>query len=198
MWSRRPTLVCISAFLTLAAVVTATATGLTAVGLYELTDEELSGPPQPIQFSHKVHATLLAMDCKYCHTGVDKGQHAVIPALSTCYGCHQWVKVGTSEGSAEEIAKIAEQYANGDSVLWVRIHNLPEHVQFKHNRHVWAEIQCAECHGPVEEMNRVWLVPDTRFNSSSAWLPAAKLEMGWCVDCHEKKGGSKDCVACHY
>lgn len=193
MWSRPRILVYISAFCTLAVVATAT-----AAGLYELTDQELSGPPQPIQFSHKVHAGTLAMDCKYCHIGVDKGPHAGIPSLATCFGCHQWVKAGASEGSAEEIAKIADLYAKGETIPWVRIHNLPEHVQFKHNRHVWAKIECAECHGPVDAMNRVWLVPDTRYNSSSAWLPAAKLEMGWCVDCHEKRGGTKDCVACHY
>jgi hypothetical protein len=47
-------------------------------------------------------------------------------------------------------------------------------------------------------MNRVWLVPDTRFNPSSAFLPAAKLEMGWCMDCHEQRAGPRDCAACHY
>jgi hypothetical protein len=170
----------------------------TAGGLYELTDAELGGPEQPIAFSHALHAGQLAIDCRYCHYGADKSQHAVIPAVSVCSGCHQWVKQGPSEGSAEEIARISEYASRGESIPWVRIHNLPEHVQFKHHSHVNAGIDCAQCHGAIEGMNRVYLVPDTRYNSSSAWLPAAKLEMGWCVDCHDQAAGPQDCLACHY
>jgi hypothetical protein len=169
-----------------------------AQGLYPLQDAELAGPEQPIQFSHAVHAGKLAIQCQYCHTGVDRSRHATIPAVGTCMGCHQWVKQGASPGSEQEIAKIAEYYGKGESIPWLRIHRLPEHVKFKHNRHVWAGIACQECHGPVETMNRVYLVPDTRYNPSAAFLPAAKLEMGWCVDCHEQRGGPKDCVLCHH
>ena len=189
---RRP-LVLFSLFGTLALVVSAT-----AGSLYDLSDEERAGPEQPIDFSHKVHAGTLGIDCKYCHTGVDTSQHATVPAVSTCMGCHQWVKRGSSPGSEEEIKKLAEYTAKGESIPWIRIHNLPEHVQFKHHRHVWAGISCQECHGPVEAMNRVHITPDTRYNSSAAWLPAAKLEMGWCVDCHQKRNGPLDCVLCHF
>lgn len=178
---------------TLALVVSAT-----AGSLYELSDEERAGPEQPIDFSHKVHAGTLAIDCKYCHTGVDKSQHATVPAVSTCMGCHQWVKQGSSPGSAEEIAKLTEYNAKGESIPWIRIHNLPEHVQFKHHRHVRAGIDCQDCHGQIEAMNRVYITPDTRYNSSAAWLPAAKLEMGWCVDCHQERNGPSDCVLCHF
>jgi len=168
----------------------------TAAGLYQLTDDELTGPEQPIDFSHKKHAGELGIDCQYCHTSAATSQAASVPALSTCMGCHQWVKEGSSPGSAEEIAKIHEHYDEGKPVEWVRIHNVPDHVQFKHFRHVQADITCQTCHGTVEEMNRVWLVPDTK--TVTAWLPAAKLEMGWCMDCHLEKGASDDCAACHY
>jgi hypothetical protein len=180
-------------FGTLALVVTAT-----GQGLYRLTDDELAGPEQPIQFSHQVHAGTLGIDCQYCHTTVRESRHASIPAVSTCMGCHQWVKQGASPGSAEEIQKLADYFARGESIPWVRIHNLPEHAKFKHNRHVLGGIACQDCHGPVEKMNRVWLVPDTRYNPSSAFLPAAKLEMGWCMDCHEQLAGPRDCAVCHY
>ncbi len=113
-------------------------------------------------------------------------------------GCHQWVKEGETPGSAEEIAKIVQFYERGESIPWIRIHNLPEHVQFKHFRHVNAGIECQTCHGPVEEMNRVWLTPDTVLRPSSAFLPAAKLEMGWCMDCHFERAASDDCAACHF
>jgi hypothetical protein len=185
-----------------------------AANLYPYTDDELTGPEQPIAFSHQVHATTLGIDCLYCHTGADKSQHATVPAVSTCMGCHQFVKQGSTPGSAEEIAKIRSYWCaegetgpscdKGTSIPWVRIHNLPEHVQFKHFRHVNAGVACQTCHGPVEQMNRVWLTPDTKLRPSSAYLPAAKLEMGWCMDCHlqgqetGQQRASDDCAACHF
>ena len=169
-----------------------------ASSLYEYSDDELSGPEQPIAFSHKVHATKLGIECLYCHSAADKSQHATVPAMSVCMGCHQWVKEGATPGSAEEIAKLKQFYDTGESIPWIRIHNMPEHVQFKHFRHVNAGIACQTCHGPVEQMNRVWLTPDTVLRPSSAFLPAAKLEMGWCMDCHLERGASDDCAACHY
>ena len=169
-----------------------------AGALYEYTDDELSGPEQPIQFSHKLHAGNLAIECQYCHTSVAKSQSASIPAVSVCMGCHTYVKKGPSPGSAEEIAKLIDYYNRGEPIPWVKIHNVPEHVQFKHFRHVNAGVDCQECHGPVEEMNRVWLVPETVLRPSSAFLPARKLEMGWCMDCHLERGAADDCAACHY
>ena len=47
------------------------------------------GPVQPIPFSHKTHATKLAMSCRYCHYGAWKSPWANIPAMSTCMGCHK-------------------------------------------------------------------------------------------------------------
>lgn len=170
--------------------------GAAAAGLYDLTDDEASGPEQPISFSHRLHATDLGIQCLYCHSSAETSQHAGIPAVSVCMGCHQFVKQGPTPGSEAEIAKLAEAYASGESIPWVRVHNLPEHVQFKHFRHTNAGIRCQECHGPVETMNQVWLVPETKLRS--AWLPAAKLEMGWCMDCHVQRGGSEDCAGCHY
>jgi hypothetical protein len=184
---------------------------LAASGLYTLSGDEQDGPAQPIDFSHALHAGEMAINCLYCHTGADKGQHATLPAVSVCWGCHQYVKEGPSAGSREEIAKIQQFYcgsgetpnpitgcAEGSSIPWVRIHNLPEHVQFKHMRHVQAGVECQRCHGPIENMQRVWLVPDTVLRPSSAFLPAAKLEMGWCLDCHQKNGATQDCAACHF
>ena len=35
-------------------------------------------PEQPIKFSHKLHAGQMAIDCQYCHVGVEKGRHAML------------------------------------------------------------------------------------------------------------------------
>ena len=45
-------------------------------------------PVQPINFSHKLHAGQMKIDCQYCHTGVEKSRHAMVPAVSTCMNCH--------------------------------------------------------------------------------------------------------------
>jgi hypothetical protein len=208
MGTRKATaaLVCLVSVGTFAGLALAATTGL-----YSLSDDEQSGPAQPIDFSHALHAGEMKINCLYCHTGADKGQAATLPAVSVCWGCHQYVKEGPTAGSRDEIAKIQKFYcgpgeepspltgcSEGSSIPWVRIHNLPEYVQFKHMRHVQAGLECQRCHGPIESMQRVWMPSDTVLRPSSAFLPAAKLEMGWCLDCHEKNGATKDCAACHY
>ena len=58
-------------------------------------------------------------------------------------------------------------------VEWVRIHNLPDLAYFNHSQHVVAgNIECQECHGPVEEMDVVY--------------QQEKLTMGWCINCHRE------------
>ena len=56
----------------------------------------------------------------------------------------------------------------------MKVHNLPDHVFFSHAQHVNAgKMDCAECHGKVEEMGRLQQTED--------------LGMGWCLDCHRTK-----------
>lgn len=195
MGSRKRLALPLASVCALALVVSATAAGLYEA---ELSPEELEGPEQPISFSHKLHAGNLGIECLYCHTAAEKSQAASVPAVSVCMGCHTYVKQGPSEGSAEEIAKIHDYYNRGESIPWVKIHNLAEYVQFKHYKHVQAGVDCQTCHGQVQEMNRVYLVPDTLVTARSLYLPAAKLEMGWCMECHWERGAPDDCGACHY
>ena len=43
---------------------------------------------QPIPFSHKHHVTDDGIDCRYCHTSVEKSSFAGIPSTETCMTCH--------------------------------------------------------------------------------------------------------------
>jgi hypothetical protein len=52
-------------------------------------------PEQPIPFSHKLHSGEMKIDCRYCHIGVDKGRHAMVPSVNTCMNCHSRVKTGS-------------------------------------------------------------------------------------------------------
>ena len=44
---------------------------------------------QPIEYSHKLHAGTLQIQCEYCHTGARRGIHAGIPETETCMNCHK-------------------------------------------------------------------------------------------------------------
>lgn len=129
-------------------------------------------PDQPIWFSHAIHAGQYEIDCQYCHTGASKGKSAWIPSVNVCMNCHKAIQAGTISGE-KEISKIYTAYENNVPIEWVRVHNLPDLAYFNHQQHVVAgELECQQCHGPVEEMDVVY-----------QWAP---LSMGWCVNCHRE------------
>ncbi len=173
-------------------------------------------PDQPVWFSHKVHAGQNQIDCEYCHFSAQDSKNAGIPGTDVCMNCHNVVKKGTQTGEAE-IAKVLTSWKEKKPIEWIKVHNLPDHVFFSHAQHVNAgKRECEECHGKVEEMDKV-----AQVNS---------LSMGWCLDCHRrtnvqfkendyyknfkeyhqeiKEGkragvtvediGGTDCSACHY
>lgn len=142
-------------------------------------------PSQPIAFDHTLHAGKdnLAINCQYCHSGVEKSRHAGIPSANVCMNCHKAVSEGTKTGPGE-IAKIYEAtgwdpttmtYTGHEKpIVWNKVHNLPDHVYFNHSQHVAvAKIECQKCHGPV----------DTKMDQVEQWAP---LTMGWCIECHNE------------
>ena len=145
---------------------------------------------QPIAYSHELHAGKLAMDCAYCHSNVDKSAIANIPNVETCMNCHKYVKRATGQtADSPEIAKLTKYYDDGQTIPWINIHQLPEHANFNHKRHVKAGVACQTCHGPIQKMKVVY--------------PVVKLNMGFCVTCHKanrenaKAPASLDCVVWH-
>jgi cytochrome c553 len=132
--------------------------------------QELYEPDQPVKFSHAIHVTDNQIDCEYCHTTVSYGKSAGIPDVNVCWNCHSIVREGTNSGR-HQIAKVVEAYESGKPIEWIRVHNLQDHAFFSHAQHVTVGgIECATCHGPIEEMHRVKQVSD--------------LSMGWCINCH--------------
>lgn len=132
-------------------------------------------PEQPIPFSHKIHAGDNKIDCKYCHTGVEKAKHAGIPSLNVCMNCHTVVK-----GDSPYIQQIKKAYTEGRPIEWVRIHELPDYVYFPHKRHVAKGVACESCHGDVKKMDRVYQF--------------APLTMGWCMQCHRGETTPKNVI----
>ena len=150
-----------------------------------------AGPAQPIRFSHKVHATDASIGCTSCHTYAERGPVAGIPSMARCLGCHKFVKEDPANPALDkELKALGPLLRGGKPIEWVRVHRLPDHVFFTHERHVRAGLRCQECHGPVEQMEVVRQV--------------ASLTMGWCLECHHRKQREQagrarltDCVTCH-
>jgi hypothetical protein len=43
--------------------------------------------------------------------------------------------------------------AKANSIPWIKIHNLPDHVYFNHAQHVKAgQVACQKCHGEIQEL----------------------------------------------
>jgi hypothetical protein len=179
-------------------------------------------PPQPIAFSHRLHAGEMQIPCLYCHSAAESSRHAAIPAASTCMNCHRFVTSTLGALRAEdklaqdehrhprpvisaELQKLYDALALNSQMLrdpqktpqpiaWTRIYRLPDFVYFNHSAHVNVGVACQQCHGPVETMDRVRQMPD--------------LSMGWCVNCHRSATAagvagkpvqaSIDCSTCHY
>ncbi|MAE95628.1 MAG: hypothetical protein CL910_13300 [Deltaproteobacteria bacterium] len=157
-------------------------------------DPAAEGPLQPIPFSHKHHAGDWKIDCQYCHSGTDRSRAAGVPSVEVCMGCHE--QFGPEYDTLEGIQILKQYWAEQKSIPWVQIHRMPEHVKFQHQAHVRAGFECQTCHGPVESLDKLYLVPDTKWWQYG--LPTQKLEMGWCVLCHRDNGASQDCLTCHY
>ncbi|MEM7247873.1 MAG: cytochrome c3 family protein [Acidobacteriota bacterium] len=122
-------------------------------------------PPQPVSFSHQLHAGELGMDCRYCHDTAERAAHAAIPATSTCMSCHAVVKT-----SSKELAPVRESAKTGEAIPWRRVHMLPDYAFFDHSVHLAAGIGCESCHGRVDQMPVLY--------------QHEELSMKWCLDCH--------------
>lgn len=152
-------------------------------------------PPQPIPFSHDLHAGQMNIGCLYCHPAAEKGPVAGVPGVGVCMNCHRVVKKRAEQTApSAEIAKIHAAWEAGTTIEWVRVHRLPDYVFFNHSAHVTNGVECQTCHGPVQTMERV--------------RQAGDLSMGWCIDCHrhrdepppthwQRAEGTLDCTACH-
>lgn len=160
--------------------------GVRPGGPWPTLPRRLLGPEQPILYRHDVHAGQYRMPCLYCHNNAGNSWTANIPTESTCMGCHLVTAAADSAGNPDpEIQKLRDFYSRGESIPWVRINKISEHAHFPHMRHVNAQLECQTCHGNVQQMPRVFPANDVN-------------RMGWCTDCHVRRGVTRDCTACHF
>ncbi len=150
--------------------------GLTAAFSYYATPKAQRvgyQPDQPIAYDHDLHANQLGIDCRYCHSSVDKSASAGIPTANTCWNCHQHVQ--KENPKLEPLRRAAdknyEKY-DGKPIKWVRIHKMPDYAYFDHSAHVNRGVSCKSCHGDVHKMRKVH--------------HAESLSMAFCLDCHRE------------
>ncbi len=121
---------------------------------------------QPVQFSHKHHVADDGIDCRYCHTSVEKSAYAGMPATQTCMSCHSQIW-----SDSPELAPVRASYVSGQSIQWNKVHDMPDFVYFNHSIHLKKGISCVSCHGRIDKE------------------PLAKkvntMTMQWCLDCHK-------------
>ena len=121
---------------------------------------------QPVAFSHRHHVGELKMDCRYCHTSVEKSSFAGVPSTQICMTCHSQLLTGSPL-----LQPVRDSAATGQPILWNRVHILPDYVYFDHSIHVNKGVGCTTCHGQVNEMPLTF-----RTNT---------LFMQWCLQCHQ-------------
>jgi hypothetical protein len=146
-----------------------------------MTSGEASGE-QPIAFNHKAHVSK-GLDCTLCHRYVREQAFASLPTLETCLTCH-----AAPLSQNPEEAKVREFAARKEPLGWVRLYRLSPDaaVFFSHRRHVaLGNIPCATCHGAMAERT----TPPAR--------ALVRLDMDFCIACHQEQKVSTACVACH-
>lgn len=136
---------------------------------------------QPIAYNHKIHIEDVGFACLDCHSNAETHARASIPNIEFCRDCHDDVEVENSEES-----KVAEHVSNETKINWLQVHTVPDYAYFSHRRHVkLGQIECETCHGNVSQM-------ETPFDKSNL-----VMDMTWCMDCHDQRGVTNDCYACH-
>lgn len=120
---------------------------------------------QPVAFDHRHHVVDDGIDCRYCHSEVERSPTAGIPASSVCINCHSQIW-----NESPLLEPVRASFYERRPLEWKRVHRLPDFVYFDHSIHIHKGVGCETCHGRVDGMARVYQV--------------APLTMGWCLDCH--------------
>ncbi len=135
-------------------------------------------PDQPIPFSHEHHVNELGIDCRYCHTSVEKSAHSNVPPSETCMSCHSQIWT-----NSPLLDPVRESYRTNTPLKWNLINKVPEFVYFNHSIHINRGLNCNTCHGPIQKMQMTY--------------KGQYFHMVWCLECHrnpEKFVGKREDV----
>jgi hypothetical protein len=161
--------------------------------------------PQPVNFSHKVHADKAGAKCEDCHALRADGSYAGTPTLDKCSGCHA-AAMGTTVAEKNFI----DQYVTPNrEPQWKSYARQPDNVFFPHGTHIKrAGLRCERCHGDVGASDALRPYQEDRVSgySRDIWgRPVSKIalsseggmKMADCVSCHRQQGLEHSCLDCH-
>ncbi|MBZ5620343.1 MAG: cytochrome c family protein [Acidobacteriia bacterium] len=154
--------------------------------------------PQPVDFSHRVHADKAGAKCEDCHAFRGDGTFAGIPTLDKCAGCH-----AAPMGDTPAEKNFIDQYVTPQrEPQWAAYARQPENVFFSHIAHVkLGQVKCESCHGNQGSTDKLPLYQEDRISgySRDIWGTAGRpaMTMDNCVDCHRQQKLEHSCLDCH-
>jgi hypothetical protein len=155
--------------------------------------------PQPVDFSHKVHADKAGAKCEDCHSFREDGSFAGLPTVDKCAGCHT-VPMGTTVAEKNFI----DRYVTPNrEPQWAAYAHQPENVSFSHAAHVKrANLACETCHGDTGTSStlRPYQVDRISGYSRDIWKIGNMrhgMKMADCVECHRRNSLENSCLDCH-
>lgn len=146
--------------------------------------------PQPVNFSHKVHADKAGAKCDDCHSLRADGTFAGAPALEKCAGCHA-APMGTTPAEKAFV----EQYVTPNrEPQWASYAQQPENVFFSHAAHMkLTKVTCENCHGDIGSSDTLPLHRQERISGYSR----ETMSMDACIACHRENKVETSCMDCH-
>ena len=72
-------------------------------------NEQGYSPVQPIDYSHRLHAGELQIDCQFCHTAANKSRHAGIPSSDMTMVCEHRKRAMWCPSSPLKVRAMAEK-----------------------------------------------------------------------------------------
>ncbi|HXU80520.1 MAG TPA: cytochrome c3 family protein [Polyangia bacterium] len=120
---------------------------------------------QPIQFDHRHHTRDEGIDCRFCHSTVDRSPHAGIPSSQLCLNCHSQIW-----NQSPLLDPLRRSFIEGTPIIWKKVNDVPDFVYFNHSIHVNKGVGCVTYHGRIDQM--------------AAVEKAYPFTMSWCLECH--------------
>ena len=138
-------------------------------------DKESASHDRGIKFDHQLHTTdPVALDCTLCHD--PSAGEPTMPTHDTCSACHE-IKI-----EEFDLENCKTCHTDPDLVIKPYEKKLTDEVVFSHAPHVAAEVACASCHPPLDDI-----------------FKANGDVMAFCVDCHStaENKAINECSVCH-
>lgn len=184
---------------------------VSAMSSWRLPDDEQGyAPHQPIDYSHRLHAGELQIDCQFCHASADQSRHAGIPSTDVCMKCHMFV-TSSFDVLQDEMQRADEEKRKPVVKISPELEKLyatlgPDELRKLYEKLGVDEQQIPAEIGPKQSIPwvRVHNLPDYVYFDHQAHIAAGvtcqrchgpvesmqrvrqveNLSMGWCVNCH--------------